>query len=83
LLADTYRQKQDDPDQAVHYYQLFAERYPQSEQLGLVLLKMGYTYEDMQDTTHAKEMYRLLIERQGKTSRLGQLANNRLVRLQK
>ena len=43
---------------------------------------MGYAYEDLQDTANAEEMYRLLIDRQGAKSRLGQLAQERLLHLQ-
>ncbi|GAK58592.1 tol-pal system protein YbgF [Candidatus Vecturithrix granuli] len=82
ILADMYRQRQNNPDEAIEHYQLFLEQYPQSSQAGIVLLKMGYAYEDLQDALNAKETYRLLIARQGAKSRLGQLAQERLSRLE-
>ncbi len=82
LLADTYRQRLDNPDEALRYYHMFTEQFPESQHTGLVRLKMGFTYEDMEDTTNAAEMYRLLIQHKGKQSRLGQLASERLSRLQ-
>lgn len=82
ILADMYRQRQNNPDEAIKHYQLFLNRYPQSSQVGIVLLKMGYAYEDLQDALNAKETYRLLIARQGVKSRLGQLAQERLSRLE-
>ena len=64
------------------YYQLFTETYPESPQVGLAQLRMGFAYEDMEDVVNAKEMYRLLIKHRGEKSRLGQLANERLSHLQ-
>lgn len=82
MLADMYRQRQNNPDEAVKHYQLFLDQYPQSSQAGIVLLKMGYAYEDLQDLLNARATYRLLIEQQGAKSRLGQLAQERLSRLE-
>ncbi len=81
ILADMYRQRQNNPDEAIKHYQLFLNQHPQSLQAGLVLLKMGYAYEDLQDLLNAEETYRLLIEQHGAKSRLGQLAQERLSRL--
>lgn len=77
-LADTSRQRQHDPDAALIYYQMLLEQYPQSSSKGLVHLKMGFAYEDMEDSANAKAMYRLVLEQHGRQSRLGQLANQRL-----
>ena len=77
-IADTYRQRQNNPDEALRYYQIFTEKYPESSRIGLVQLKMGFSYEDMEDTDGAKDMYRLVISRFGEKSRLGQLAEERL-----
>ena len=77
-IADTYRQRQNNPDEALKYYQIFTEKYPESSRVGLILLKMGFSYEDMEDTGSAEEMYRLVLSRHGEKSRLGQLANERL-----
>lgn len=81
LLADLSRQRQNNPDEAIKYYQAFLDVYPDNAQTGIVMLKMGYAYEDLQDPINAKEMYRLLIESQGTKSRLGQLAQGRLATL--
>ena len=77
-IADTYRQRQNNPDEALRYYQIFTEEYPESSRVGLVQLKMGFSYEDMEDLSSAEEMYRLVLKRHGEKSRLGQLANERL-----
>jgi TolA-binding protein len=82
LLADTYRQRQNNPDEAIKYYQIFAEKFPESPQFGLTQLKMGFSYEDMEDTPSAKAIYQLLIKRNGEKSRLGQLAHERLSNLE-
>jgi len=81
ILADMYRQRQNNPDEAIKHYQFFLDHHPQSSQAGIVTLKMGYAYEDLQDVLNAKEMYRILIDQQGAKSRLGQLAQERLSRL--
>jgi TolA-binding protein len=81
-IADTYRQRQNNPDEALRYYQMFTEKYPESSRIGLVQLKMGFSYEDMEDTGSAEEMYRLILNRFGEKSRLGQLAKERLRSLQ-
>jgi TolA-binding protein len=77
-LADTYRQRQNDPDEALVYYQKLLEEYPQSTSKGLVHLKMGFAYEDMEDRSNAEAMYRLVLQEHGSQSRLGQLATQRL-----
>jgi TolA-binding protein len=77
-IADTYRQRQNHPDEALKYYQTFTTQYPDSPRVGLVLLKMGFTYEDMEDIDSAEAMYHLVLSRHGEKSRLGQLANERL-----
>ena len=77
-IADTYRQRQNNPDEALKYYQLFTEKYPESQRIGHVQLKMGFSYEDMEDTSSAEDMYRLVLNRHGEKSRLGQLAKERL-----
>jgi len=77
-IADTYRQRQNNPEEALKYYQTFTEKYPQSPRLGLVQLKMGFAYEDLEDTSSAAEMYHLILNRYNEKSRLGQLANERL-----
>jgi TolA-binding protein len=77
-LADTSRQRQHDPDIALIYYQTLLEQYPQSSSKGLVQLKMGFAYEDMEDSVNAEAMYRLVLDQHGSQSRLGQLANQRL-----
>lgn len=77
-IADTYRQRQDNPDEALKYYQTFTEKYPESSRIGLVQLKMGFSYEDLEDTGSAADMYRLILSRYGEKSRLGQLAEERL-----
>jgi tetratricopeptide (TPR) repeat protein len=82
-IADTYRQRQNNPDQALKSYQTFTEQYPNSSQTGLVLLKMGFTYEDMEDAARAAEMYRLVVSRYGEKNRIGQLASERLQALKK
>ena len=82
LLADTYRQRQQHPDEAIKYYQRLIETYPDSQYVGLARLKMGYAYEDMDDAENAEHMYRLLIKQKGARSRLGQLASERLLSLQ-
>lgn len=80
-LADTYRQRQQNPDEALIYYQTMLNEYPQSPRAGLVHLKMGFAYEDLDDLTNAEQMYRLVIQREGEQSRVGQLANERLQQL--
>ncbi len=82
LLAETARQRQNDPEKALAYYQEFLEQYPESQHRGLVRLKMGFTYEEQGDTANAREMYRLLLHQKGTYSRLGQLASDRLSSLQ-
>ncbi|PIE33664.1 hypothetical protein CSA56_11165 [candidate division KSB3 bacterium] len=82
LLADTYRLRQDQPDEALHYYQRFLELYPESRQIGLTQLKMGFSYEDLGDTSNAQTTYRLIIDRDGEKSRVGQLALDRLLKLE-
>lgn len=81
LIADTYRQRQNNPDAALKYYQMFLEKYPQSQQAGVTQLKMGFTYEDLNDAINADAMYRLVIKQEGERSRLGQLAQERLAAL--
>lgn len=81
-LADTSRQRQNNPDEALKYYQTVLQRYPDSVHIGLVHLKMGFTYEDLRDYNSAAQMYRLVIQQHGETSRVGQLANERLKALQ-
>jgi TolA-binding protein len=77
-IADTCRQRKNDPDEALRYYQLFLNQYPESQQIGLVQLKMGYAYEDLEDTGSAQGMYQLILQSNGRESRVGQLANERL-----
>ena len=81
LIADTARLRKHDPDLALQTYQTFLERWPKSSKAGLVQLKMGFTYEDLEDFSSAESAYRLLIANAGENSRLGQLANERLLRL--
>ena len=83
LIADTARLRRNDPDLALHTYQTFLEKWPESSKAGLVQLKMGFSYEDLQDFSSAESAYRLLIANAGEKSRLGQLARERLLRLQK
>ena len=83
LLADTYRLRMDNPDEALKYYQTFLEKYPESLQLGLTQLKMGFSYEDMGDIPNAQTTYRLVLSRYGERSRIGQLAGERLQRQEK
>ncbi len=82
VIADTYRQRQNNPAEALRYYQLFTERYPESQYAGLAQLKMGFSYEDMEDLVNAEQMYRFLLNNKGEKSRLGQLAHERLSHLQ-
>lgn len=77
-IADTCRQRQNNPDEALKYYQLFLNQYPQSLQTGLVQLKMGFAYEDLEDISSAQTLYQLVLHNHGKESRVGQLANERL-----
>ncbi len=77
-IADTYRQRQNNPDEALRHYQTFMEKYPESSHVGRVQLKMGFSYEDMEDISSAEDMYRLILNSHGEKSRLGQLANERL-----
>lgn len=83
VIADASRQRQNKTDEALTYYHQFIERYPESQYTGLAQLKMGFTYEDMGDLANAEQMYRLVIKNKGERSRLGQLAHERLSRLQK
>lgn len=80
LLADTYRLRMDNPDEALKYYQTFLEKYPESLKVGLTQLKMGFSYEDMGDIPNAQTTYRLVLSRYGERSRIGQLASARLQR---
>ncbi len=82
-LAEAYRYRSQKPDQALQLYQAFLEKYPHSSRTGLVLLKMGFCYEDMEDRGNAVAMYQLVIQRNGERSRLGQLATERLKTLTK
>ena len=81
-IAETYRQRQNNPAEALKYYQTFLEKYPQSPRAGLAQLKMGFTHEDLEDGSSAAEMYRLILKQHGAKSRLGQLASERLAALQ-
>lgn len=81
LIADTARLRKHDPDLALQTYQAFLEKWPESSQAGLVQLKMGFSYEDLEDFSNAESAYRLLIANAGEKSRLGQLARERLLRL--
>lgn len=81
-IADAYRQRQNSPDEALRYYQLFIENYPASQHIGLTQLKMGFSYEDMEDSANAEQIYRLVLKNNGEKSRVGQLAHERLSRLQ-
>ena len=81
LLADSYRQRQRDPDKALIYYQQVLDKFPASAQAPITRLKMGFAYEDMDDVFRAKELYRLILKQYGETSRAGQLARERLKRL--
>ncbi|MBD3308570.1 tetratricopeptide repeat protein [candidate division KSB3 bacterium] len=81
-LADTYRQRQNNPDEALKYYQRFLETYPHSRQAGLAQLKMGFCYEDMEDFSSAQDIYRLLLSQTAPHSRLSQLARARLSTLE-
>lgn len=78
ILGDTFRHQRNDPDTALHYYQTYLERFPEHRYTGLALLKSGYTYEDLQDWANARQMYTQVLERYGESSRLGQLATERL-----
>jgi TolA-binding protein len=82
-IAEAYRYRSQKPDQALQLYQAFLEKYPHSSRTGLVLLKMGFCYEDMEDRGNAVTMYRSVIQRNGEKSRLGQLAAERLKTLTK
>ena len=82
LIADTYRLRKTDPDEALKYYQRLLDTYPESRQVGLTQLKMGFSYEDIGDTSNAQAIYHLILERYGEKSRLGQLARERLLRLE-
>ncbi|HWP48128.1 MAG TPA: tetratricopeptide repeat protein [Candidatus Limnocylindrales bacterium] len=82
-LAEAYRYRSQKPDQALQLYQAFLEKYPHSSRTGLVLLKMGFCYEDMEDRGNAVAMYQSVIQRNGEKSRLGQLAAERLKTLTK
>ena len=82
LLADTARLRKHDPDLALQTYQVFLEKWPESSKAGLIQLKMGFSYEDLEDFSSAEAAYRLLISKVGESSRLGQLARERLLRLQ-
>ena len=82
-LAEAYRYRSQKPDQALQLYQAFLEKYPHSSRTGLVLLKMGFCYEDMEDRGNAVAMYQSVIQRNGERSRLGQLATERLKTLTK
>ncbi len=77
-LADTSRQRQNDPDQALVYYQKLLDDFPNSLNAGLVQLKMGFAYEDLEDFVSAEAMYRLVLDQHGSQSRIGQLAAQRL-----
>ena len=77
-LADTSRQRQNDPDQALVYYQKLLEQFPRSPNVGLGQLKMGFAYEDLEDFANAEAMYRLVLDQHGSQSRIGQLAAQRL-----
>ncbi len=77
-LADTSRQRQNDPDQALVYYQTLLDQFPQSINAGLGQLKMGFAYEDLEDFANAEAMYRLVLDQHGSQSRIGQLAAQRL-----
>ena len=77
-LADTSRQRQNDPDQALVYYQTLLEQFPRSPNVGLGQLKMGFAYEDLEDSANAEAMYRLVLGQHGSQSRIGQLAAQRL-----
>jgi len=81
LLADTYRVRKNDPDEALKYYQRFLDSYPDSRQFGLAQLKTGFAYEDLGDISNAQAVYRLILERYGEKNRLGQLARERLFKL--
>jgi TolA-binding protein len=82
-IADAYRQRQHNADEALRYYQRFLDEYPDSPDAGLVQLKMGFAYEDLQDGDSAAALYRLIRTQYGDKSRLGQLAQARLQALEK
>ncbi|MCP4397826.1 MAG: hypothetical protein GY801_11075 [bacterium] len=83
LIADTARLRKSDQALALQTYQTFLEKWPESPKAGLVQLKMGFSYEDLEDFSSAETAYRLLIANVGEKSRLGQLARERLLRLKK
>jgi len=78
IMAEAYRYRSQRPDKALQAYQAFLEKYPTSSQTGLVLLKMGFCYEDMEDKKNAIALYRSVLQRNGEKSRTGQLAAERL-----
>lgn len=82
LLGDVYRQRQRDPNQALKYYQLAIEKFPSGSEVGMTQIKMGLAYEDLQDMAQAKALYRMLVSRHSETSRVGQLARDRLSSLE-
>jgi len=82
MLGDVYRQRQREPNQALTYYLLALEKFPSGSQVGMTQLKMGFAYEDLKDIAQAKELYRSLISRYGETSRIGQIARDRLAILE-
>lgn len=77
-LGDAARQRQNDPDLALQYYQRLLDQFPNSLQKGLVTLKMGFAYEDLEDAANAETLYRLVLDQHGRRSRVGQLAAQRL-----
>ena len=83
LLGDVYRQRQRDPNQALQYYQLAIEKFPAGSEVGMTQIKMGFAYEDLQDMAQAKALYRMLVSRHSETSRVGQLARDRLASLER
>ncbi len=82
LLGDVYRQRQRDADEALKYYQLAIEKFPAAAHVGMTQIKMGFAYEELDDIAQAKELYRLIVSQYRETSRVGQLARERLARLE-
>lgn len=78
IIAEAYRHRNQMPDRSLQLYQTFLEKYPNGPQTGLVLLKMGFCYEDMEEKGNAIAMYKLVLQRNGEKSRIGQLAMERL-----
>jgi TolA-binding protein len=78
ILAEAYRHRSHKFDKALQTYQAFLEKYPNSAQTGLVLLKMGFCYEDIEDKRNAMTLYKSVLQRNGEKSRVGQLAAERL-----